>query len=494
MSPADLQHDADVIVIGAGNAAFAAALSAAERGRSVIMLERAERSLAGGNSYFTAGATRITHDGLHSLAGLIETDERHPRTDVPPYTANDYRTDIERVTEGRNDPELTEALVSEATDGMHWLRREHGMRYRLMYERQSYERADGTYLFWGGLHVGNVGGGEGMIADYLAAADRAGVGVRYEHHVTDFVVEGGVVVGVQVEIAGQGTRTLRAQSVILAAGGFEANAEMREEYLGDGWGKAIVRGTPYNTGELLLRAIELGAARGGDWSTCHSTAWDAWFPGNDSNRELTNRLTRQSYPLGIVVNTVGERFIDEGADFRNYTYAKYGREILKQPGSVAFQVFDAATRPMLRAEEYDMPGISVAVDDTLEGLAGQLGVDAEVFMRTVNDYNSSIDRSIDCDPTVKDGRSAKTQPAKSNWAYPIESAPFFAFPVTCGITFTFGGVKTDAHGQVLSEDGASIPGLLACGEALGGLFSQNYPGGSGLAAGIVFGRRAGSLA
>jgi Succinate dehydrogenase/fumarate reductase, flavoprotein subunit len=485
---------ADVIVVGAGNAAFAAALAAVERGRSVLMLEAAEREMAGGNSYFTAGATRITHEGLESLLDLVEPDERHAKTVVPPYSADDYRSDLAKVTDGRNDPDLTEVLVSEVSDGLRWLKNSHNMKYRLMYERQAYERPDGTYLFWGGLHVGNVGGGEGMIADYLAEADRVGIEVRFQHRVTDLVVEDGTVVGVRVALA-DGTETeLRAESVVLGSGGFESNAEMRETYLGQGWGNAIVRGTPYNTGDLLLASIALGADRAGDWSTCHSTAWDAWHPDNASNRELTNRLTRQSYPLGIVVNKEGKRFVDEGADFRNYTYAKYGREILKQPGSVAFQIFDARTRAMLRAEEYEMPGISVAVGETLTELGLKLGIDAEAFAATVADFNASIDRSVEVDPTIKDGAIARTEPVKSNWSYPIEEGPFYGYPVTCGITFTFGGLKSDVHGRVLTPAGEHIRGLYACGEALGGLFSGNYPGGSGLAAGIVFGRRAGSIA
>jgi tricarballylate dehydrogenase len=215
---------------------------------------------------------------------------------------------------------------------------------------------------------------------------------------------------------------------------------------------------------------------------------------NESNRELTNRLTRQSYPFGIIVNTSGERFLDEGADFRNYTYAKYGKEILKQPGSVAYQIFDATLRPMLRTEEYDMPGISVEVADTLEELATKIGIDPERLSKTVSDFNNSIDRSITFDPNIKDGRAAATEPVKSNWAAPIETGPFYAYGVTCGITFTFGGIKSDTHGRVLDGEGKHIQGLYVAGEMLGGLFSANYPGGSGLAAGCVFGRRAGTLA
>ena len=493
MSNSPATQPADVIVIGTGNAAFAAALSAADHGRRVLMLEAAAFGRHGGNSFFTAGATRITHDGLDSLSDLIEPDDRHAVTEVPPYTADNYLSDLAKVTEGENDPELSQVLVENVSDTIRWLKNDHNLKYRLMYERQAYERADGTYLFWGGLHVGNVGGGEGMIADYLAEADRLGIEIRYEHRVTDFVVEDGAVVGVTVTTP-EGEQTLRAASVILAAGGFESSAEMRGKHLGEGWENAIVRGTLENTGALLEAAVAIGADRAGGWSTCHSTAWDAWNPDNTSNIELTNRLTRQSYPLGIVVNLDGKRFVDEGADFRNYTYAKYGREILKQRESVAFQLFDATTRPMLRTEEYDMPGISVRTADTLEELAAQLGVDADGLVKTVAEYNAGIAADVPFDPTVLDGRRSDVTPPKSNWALALDTAPFYAYPVTCGITFTFGGLKADTDGRVLTADGEPIPGLLVCGEALGGLFAHNYPGGSGLAAGMVFGRRAGAIA
>lgn len=481
--------DSDVIVIGGGNAGFSAVHAAAERGRRVILLERASEDEAGGNSFYTAGATRMTHDGLADLQSFIAPDERHATTEVPPYTKQDFRDDLEKVTEGRNDPELTEVLVNEIRPTVEWLAGK-GLAYRLMYERQAYERPDGSYLFWGGLHIGNVGGGEGLIADHTRVAREAGVDIRYGARAVELLREDGRVVGVRLE---DGTE-LRAESVVIASGGFESDPAMRERELGEGWRRAKVRGTPCNDGGMIEAALSIGAARGGDWSTCHSVQWDAFAERNESNRELTNRLTRQSYPLGILVNRDGERFLDEGADFRNYTYAKYGAEILKQPGGVAWQIFDARLRPMLRTEEYDMPGISVVEAGSLRELADQAGFDADAFERTVEDFNASIDESKAFDPTVKDGRRADVQPPKSNWASAIAEAPFFAYGVTCGITFTFGGLKTDTEGRVLDESGEPIPGLLACGEALGGLFSGNYPGGSGLSAGMVFGRRAGSIA
>ncbi|WP_243725598.1 FAD-dependent tricarballylate dehydrogenase TcuA [Actinomadura rubrisoli] len=483
----------EVLVVGGGNAGFTAAHAASARGRAVVLLEKAEEHAAGGNSYYTAGATRIAHNGFADIADIVDPDERHPVTVVPPYPAEHYAADLAKVTDGRNDPDLTKVLVEESQETLRWLNKR-GLRYRLMYERQAYERPDGSYLFWGGLHVGNTGGGEGLIADHTRVAAEEGVVVRYGHAVEDLIVTGGAVVGVRYRTTGGCVGEVRAESTILAAGGFESSAEMRKKHLGPGWENAKVRGTPCNTGTLLEAALAIGARAGGDWSTCHSVAWDALADHNESNRALTNRLTRQSYPLGIVVNNRGERFLDEGADFRNYTYAKYGREILEQPDSIAYQIFDATLRPMLRAEEYDMPGISVFEATTIEGLAEKMGVDATTFGRTVSEFNASIDRTTTLDPTMKDGRAARVKPPKSNWASPIETGPFYAYPVTCGITFTFGGLGSDTHGRVLSERGDPIPGLFVCGEMLGGLFSGNYPGGSGLAAGSVFGRRAGTIA
>ena len=482
----------DVLVVGGGNAGFAAALAAAERGRKVVLLEKAREAASGGNSFYTAGATRISHDGLQELIEFVEPDERHAASEVPAYTADEYLADLSKVSEGRNDPELSAVLVSESNPTLRWLQGM-GLKYRLMYERQAYRTQDGGYLFWGGLHVGNVGGGKGLMADHRAAAERMGVEVIYDCAATGLLQEDGRVCGVRYRTP-SGEGELRAESVILASGGFEASPELRRQHLGEGWQNAKVRGTPGNTGEMILAALDAGAARGGDWSTCHSVAWDAWHPENESNLELTNQLTRGGYPLGIVVNSEGKRFVDEGADYRNYTYAKYGRDILAQPGSAAFQIFDASSRPMLRAEEYDMPGVSVVTAPTLAELAQKAGISPEGLEETVQGFNASITDGAPFDPNVKDGRRADTQPPKSNWARSISAGPFYAFPVTCGITFTFGGLKTDTWGRVLTEDAEPLDGLYACGEALGGLFSGNYPGGSGLAAGAVFGRRAGSIA
>jgi tricarballylate dehydrogenase len=488
-----IPEQVDVVVVGGGNAGFSAAHAAAGRGRRVLLLEKARRDEAGGNSYYTAGAFRITHGGLDDLAGLIEPDDRHAVSRLPPYPRDTFLSDMARVTNGQADPALSEALVDDSQPTLRWLQ-SLGLRFRLMYERQAYSDDRGHYVFWGGLAVGSVGGGKGLMEQHVAAADRAGIDVRYGCRGRDLVVADGAVRGVTWQDDDGVSGTVHAESLVLAAGGFEANAQWRREHLGEGWELAKVRGTPHNTGDMLQAALAAGAARGGDWTTCHSVAWDAWAADNESNRLLTNQLTRGGYPLGIVVNAQGRRFLDEGADYRNLTYAKYGAEILRQPGGLAFQLFDSTTRPMLRAEEYDAPGAAVVVAGSLDELAAGMGVDATALAATVTEFNAAVDRGVPFDPSVKDGRAARVDPPKSNWAQPLETPPFYAFPVTCGITFTFGGLRGDPHGRVLDEAGRHLPGLYVCGEMLGGLFSGNYPGGTGLTSGAVFGRRAGTLA
>ncbi|MFC7741192.1 FAD-dependent tricarballylate dehydrogenase TcuA [Nocardiopsis composta] len=412
----------DVLVVGGGNAGFCAAHAAAARGRRVLLIEKGRAEESGGNSFYTAGAFRIAHGGLADLGDLVEDDPRHTATELAAYPAEDFHADMKRVTGGRNDPGLTAALVEDGAAALRWLRGL-GLRFRLMYERQAYTGADGRHVFFGGLAVGSVGGGKGLIEQHEAAARAGGVEVRYGTGATGLITEGGRVAGVRWSGADGGAGEIRAESVVLAAGGFEADAAMRREHLGEGWERASVRGTPLNTGEMLRAALRAGAAAGGDWSTCHSVAWDVAGPPGGGDRERTNTLTRQSYPLGIVVNAEGRRFVDEGADFRNYTYAKYGAEILRQPGGRAFQVFDADLRPLLRAEEYDPEGTSVVTAGTLEGLARAMGVPEEAFASTVRAFNAAVDRSVPFRPSVKDGRAARVDPPKSNWAHPIERAP-----------------------------------------------------------------------
>ena len=479
----------DVIVVGGGNAGFCAAHAAREAGASVLLIEKAIESEAGGNSFYTAGAFRVAHGGQDALAPYLDAADRDRIADtiVEPYTAQQFVDDMARVTGGRGDAHMAGLLAAESESIVSWLAG-HGIRWRLMYERQAYV-SEGKHVFFGNLALGVVDGGKGLIKQHTEGALASGIEVRYGTELIELLHEEGVVTGVRVRSGGTES-DLTARAVVLAAGGFEADAELRRKHLGEGWERAFVRGTPGNTGEVLGLALELGAARHGDWSSCHSVAWDVASPPQGGDREFTNQHTRQSYPIGIVVNTEGKRFLDEGADFRNYTYAKYGGVILKQPEGRAYQVFDSKTRPLLRKEEYDSRTVTEYVADSLAGLAGMMGVNPAAFVATVVEFNASIDRRP-FDPAIKDGRAARTIPPKSNWALEVDTAPYYAYPVTCGITFTFGGIKVDDDARVLTDAGDPIPGLFSAGEMVGGLFSGNYPGGSGLTAGAVYGRIAG---
>jgi tricarballylate dehydrogenase len=484
----------DVLVVGGGNAGYCAAHAASELVGRVLLLEKAPREWAGGNSYFAAGVFRMPLRGLDEVLELVEDrdDPRVAASDLPAYSEEQFLSDLERVTGGRSDSELGRILVSGAVPTVRWLRGK-GLRFRLAFDRQSF-LVDGRYRFWGGLYVGTLDGGKGLIRQHLQLAEDEGIETRYEHAVVELVRDGGgTVTGVVCETPG-GRTAIQAGAVVLAAGGFEANRSMRREHLGERWELAHVRGTPFNEGEALRAALAAGAMPYGDWAGCHSTAWDVQSPPDRGNREITNLYTKQSYPLGIIVNVDGNRFVDEGADYRNYTYAKYGAAILQQPQARAFQLFDAMTEPLLRPDEYAGTGVSRLQGSTVHELAELIGVDPPALERTVREYNAAVQDGA-FNPAVKDGKGTRgITPPKSNWALPLDTPPYLAFPVTCGITFTFGGVRIDAEARVLDDRRRPLPGLTAAGEMVGGLFYGNYPGGSGLSAGAVFGRRAGTTA
>ncbi|EGN98453.1 hypothetical protein SERLA73DRAFT_109955 [Serpula lacrymans var. lacrymans S7.3] len=499
----------DCIVIGCGHAGSCAALAAVESGcRKVLIVEKSPKEWAGGNGYFTAGAHRTVHNGLHDLLPIVNnvTVEQATLIDMEPYTTENYIADIMRLGNSQSDPILVKSMVDHSRDAVEWLARHVGIPFILAFHRQAYE-VGGRQKFWGGLALSVEDGGKGLIAAHLRALEKAGVEVWFDSPAVELVMEDFAVRGVIVKKNGQKVQ-LSATAVILAAGGYESSRQLREKYLGPGWDRARVRGTPYNTGDGIAMAQAIGAKLTGDWEGCHSTCWDANAPADTGDRVMSNQFTKSGYPLGIMVNVKGDRFVDEGQDFRNYTYAKFGRAILQQPEGCAFQIFSGKIVELLRKEEYADEIVEKIGASSLEELADKLvekGLEEkENLLRTIREYNAAV-RShraeypgLLWDPSVRDGLSTQSSHSsltlpKSNWALPLEDTPFVAVKVACGITFTFGGLAIDPNtaGVLSEESGKPIKGLFCTGEMVGGLFYSNYPGGSGLTAGAVFGRKAG---
>ena len=481
----------DVIVVGGGNAALCAAVSAHDEGAKVLVLERAPVPERGGNTAYTDGLMRFVYNGTDDIRALVPdlTDNEAAMSDFGAYREADFFDDMARITQYRTNPDLCEILVKGSLDALRWMQ-SNGVRFLPMYGRQAY-KVGGRFKFWGGATLAVASGGPGLVDTLYAAAEKRGIEVHYGAWVRQLIQEEtGAVSGVVARINGE-TRRLAGGAVVLACGCFEANAEWRTRYLGPGWDLAKVRGTRYNTGDGLAMALGAGDLSSGHWSGCHATGWER-NAADFGDLSLSPQYQRHSYPLGIMVNAEGKRFVDEGADFRNYTYAKYGQAVLRQTGQMAWQIYDAKDTGMLR-DEYRTPHVTKARADSMEELTERLDdVDRVQLLKTIRDYNAAVDTGTPFDPNVKDGRQAiGLDVPRSNWANPLDTPPFEAYAITCGVTFTFGGVGITPQAQVLDTGPQPIPGLFAAGEMVGGIFYFNYPGASGLTSGAVFGRLAG---
>jgi tricarballylate dehydrogenase len=485
----------DVIVAGAGNAAICAAVAAHDEGKTVCLLEKASRELRGGNTRFTGGVFRFAYDGAKDIAEIAAdaAEIEAKGASVGYYTEAAFYEDLMKVTEGRADPDLTEQLVRESLPTMQWMAglgvdfHMAGVTYAV-----GHVRSDGraTEAPTGTLTRATGEGPQLSETLFRIAAERE-IPIFYDTMLLDLdFTENGRVRGVKVRGADDQTRTMRADNVVLACGGFESSPEMRSRYLGPLWDNCKVRGTRFDTGDGLNVALRAGARAYGQWSGCHATPIDVNAP-ESGNIEIWDKTNRLSYPYGVMVDREGYRFVDEGEDFAGYTYAKYGRAILERPGSVAFQIFDAKCDGLL--EPRYSTGTPV-VARTIEEMAVALGIDPEVLGHTIAEFNDSV-TDVEFSRAILDGkRTVGLLPKKSNWAQRIDLPPFTCYPVTCGITFTFGGLQIDEHSQVLDGRGRVMAGLYAAGEVTGGFFYQNYPVGSGLMRGAVTGRNAGAYA
>jgi tricarballylate dehydrogenase len=492
------ENTADVIVIGAGNAAFTAALAARHTGCHVVVLEKAPEPFRGGNTRFTGGVFRFTYGGLDDLLPIVKDTDDASDVIVDPYPAEAFERDLQRVTGGRTDPLLSRVLIERSYDTVRWMA-DLGVRFEFSRAVTGIKvpGTNKTRLQPGAaIRAHHEGIGLSQTLFELAAAH--GIEVLYDRQVNRILCDDtGRVVGVRAR-GPNGFERHYGRAIIAASGGFQANPEMRTAYMGGPWGLVKTRGSRYNTGEIIRELLATGAQSFGDWAGRHATPIDAGAPAY-GDLKLTDKTNRLSYPYGIMVNLDGERFVDEGADFNSYTYAAYGAAILDQRNATAFEIFDSRAFPLLEKRyETGTPVEAASIEELVAGIERRypmLGLNAVATVKTMNDYNRAADRSTGFQPDALDGKRTRgLRPEKTNWAVPIETPPFRAYAVTGGITFTFGGIRISPNSEVLDGVDRPIPGLFASGELTGGFFFINYPLGCGLTRGAVFGKLAGETA
>ena len=485
---ADEMFNYDVVIVGGGNAACCAAHAAIEKTKSVCIIEKAPKRERGGNSAMT-GHMRYAFNGLEDLRPLVKnmTDDELRKLlegGLPKRTEADIWDEIMRVTNNQSDEELLHVHVTESLKTVHWLA---GKGHDWVPSPATNDNV-----------LSMNGGGMGLGKRNFDMLERAGVIFHYETAASELIEDKtGRITGVRA-LTPAGYVQFNGKSIVLACGGFESNAEMRARYLGPGWDCVHVRGVPYNTGDGLRMAMDIGALPFGSWSTCHASPQDISIPKftMPSAHVHSESKHRYMYPYAIMVNLKGERFVDESWDTRGRTYASMGREVLAQPGGIAIQILDAKIRDM-GIYLHNYKNATTAKADTLEKLAEELGLPVANFMKTVHEFNAAVQPgNYNPNRYQLDGKgTAGIDPPKSHYALTIDKPPFEAWPTRCGITFTFGGLKIDPPtGQVQHVAGRPIPGLYAAGEMVGGLFIGAYASGSGMMSGATFGRLAGAAA
>ena len=453
--------DYDVAVVGGGNAALCAAISARRAGARVVVLERAPRHFRGGNSRHTRNFRC-----LHTTPGQYLTGT---------YTEDEFLSDLRSVNGGPIDESLARMAIQQSATCPEWMARE-GVRFQAALH--------GT-LQLGRTNLFFLGGGKALMNTYYASAERLGIDTFYDADVVDLRIAKGRFESVEVQIGGR-RRTMRAASAVIASGGFEANLDWLREAWGDIADNFIIRGTPYNTGVPLKRMLEAGAQPIGDPRECHAIAVDARAPKFDGG--IVTRL--DCIPFGIVVNSEGHRFYDEGEDVWPKRYAIWGKLIARQPAQIAYSIVDAKT-----ADTF-MPSVfPPIVANSIGELARLLTLEPASLEATVETFNGAVRPGTLNLSALDDCRTEGLTPNKTHWAQRLDTPPYWAYPLRPGITFTYLGLKVDAHTRVLMSDGQPAANVYAAGEVMAGnLLLKGYLAGFGMTIGTVFGRIAGEEA
>jgi len=453
--------DCEVLVVGGGNAALCAALSAAERGARVTVLECSPKALRGGNSRHTRGL-RCMHDAPTEV--LTDT-----------YPEEEYFDDLWRVTGGQTDEALARLTIRSSATCTKWMK-EYGVRF---------QHALGGTLHLGRTNAFFLGGGKALVNEYYAAAQRLGIEVHYDAEVVELAIDDGVFDHAVVAVGG-GKRKIAAKALVVASGGFESNFE----WLREAWGAAadnfLIRGTPYNLGTVLKMLFARDVERIGDPTQCHAVAIDARAPKFDGG--IVTRV--DSVSLGIVVNRDGDRFYDEGEDFWPKRYAIWGRLVAQQPDQIAYSIIDS------KAVGRFMPSVFPPFrGDSIEALASQLSLPVERVVATVRAFNLAVRPGTFDHAVLDDCRTQGLKPEKTHWAQAIDAPPYYGYPLRPGITFTYLGVKVNQRANVLMKGGSPARNIFAAGEIMAGnILGKGYLAGFGMTIGTVFGRIAGQEA
>ena len=448
----------DVLVIGGGNAALCAAISARRRGADVLVLEAAPKFYRGGNTRHTRNMRCAHETATDHLTG--------------PYTEDEFWTDLYRVTEGHTDEDLARHMIGQSEDVLRWITKQ-GVRFQ--------PPLNGT-LSLGRTNSFFLGGGRAMLNALYATAERLGVRVLYDAPVIDLEIVDGEFRSATAKI-GDRTIAITARSMVAAAGGFEANIEWLKEYWGEGADNFRIRGTPYNRGNVLRLLLDRGVQPVGDPTQCHAVAVDARAPKFDGG--IVTRL--DCVVFGVVVNRHAQRFYDEGEDFWPRRYAIWGRLVAAQPEQIAYIIFDSKSLHEFMPSVY--PPISA---DSVAELAAELNLSADALVATIDAFNAAV-RPGAFDPTeLDDCHTENLDPPKSHWARRIDQGPFYAYPVRPGITFTYLGTRVDRDARILMADGGASSNMFAAGEIMAGnVLGRGYAAGVGMTIGSVFGRIAG---
>lgn len=452
----------DVIVVGGGNAALCAAIAARHVTNRVLVLERAPEYMRGGNTRHTRNIRCAHRAGDHFFSG--------------PYTDEEFYADLTEVTGGSANPDLARFLIRESNGLPRWMS-EHGAQW---------QKALAGTLTLGRTNRWFLGGGKTLLNSYYRTACRMGVEVRYDSMVQDLIIENDKFEGVSLQ-NGSSTQLVRGRSVVVAAGGFEANLD----WLKQNWGCAaenfIVRGTPHNDGKALASLLEKGAKAIGDPKAIHCVAVDARAPKYDGG--IVSRL--DAIPFGVVVNRLGQRFYDEGEEIWPKRYAIWGRLIAEQPDQIAYCIVDSKT-----IEGFLPPLFDPYQADSIKEIAGIIGVVPQALLETVTEYNRGTFGNAITDMQRLDGVGTRgVMPAKSNWALPIDAPPYYALPLRPGITFTYMGVTIDDRSRVVDRHCRPFRNVYAAGEIMSGnILTKGYLAGIGMTIGSTFGKLAGKEA